>query len=115
MNTRFHVVHNFKIFACIIAFLCTVKTISGQKTDKVYLKNGDVITGEIKNLYLGLLTFDMTGPGKISIKWEEVKGLKSDKIFEITLRQGQVTVRRLTAHFFLNIRSAWMILLNSNE
>jgi hypothetical protein len=66
----------------------------------VYLKNGDVITGEIKNLYLGLLTFDMTGPGKISIKWEEVKGLKSDKIFEITLRQGQVTVRTVDSAFF---------------
>ena len=49
-----------------------------QKTDKVYLKNGDIITGEIKSMKLAMLSFKMDGPGTISIKWEEVVGLKSD-------------------------------------
>jgi hypothetical protein len=34
-----------------------------QKTDKVFLKNGDVVTGEIKSMKLAKLTFDMNGPG----------------------------------------------------
>jgi hypothetical protein len=42
----------------------------GQKTDKVKLKNGDNITGEIMSMKLGRLSFDMDGPGTISIKWE---------------------------------------------
>ncbi len=41
-----------------------------QKTDKVSLKNGDIVTGEIKTLKFGKLRFDMTGPGIIEIKWE---------------------------------------------
>ena len=50
-----------------------------QKTDKVSLKNGDIVTGEIKTLKLGKLRFDMTGPGIIEIKWEEIVTIKSDK------------------------------------
>jgi hypothetical protein len=55
-----------------------------QKTDSVF-ENGDTITGEIKSMKLGLLTYDVTGPGIIDIKWEEVTKIKSDKIFEFTL------------------------------
>jgi len=34
-----------------------------QKTDKVYLKNGDVVTGEIRSMKLAKMSFDMNGPG----------------------------------------------------
>jgi Protein of unknown function, DUF481 len=72
-----------------------------QKTDKVYLKNGDIITGEIKSMKLAMLNFKMDGPGTISIKWEEVVGLKSDKIFEITTRWGSITIGRIDSAFLL--------------
>ena len=77
----------------------TCLTFLGQKTDKVTLKNGDTITGEIKNMKLALLSFKMDGPGTISIKWEEVVGIKSIKIFEFTLRSGAMFVTNLDTLF----------------
>lgn len=71
----------------------------GQKTDKVNLKNGDKITGEIKSMKLGILSFEMDGPGTISIKWEKVTGIFSDKVFEITLEGGKQVVGNLDSIF----------------
>jgi hypothetical protein len=71
-----------------------------QKTDKVYLKNGDVVTGEIKNMKLAKMSFDMNGPGTISIKWEEVLRLTSEKTFEVTLENGVVLVTKIDSLFF---------------
>ena len=71
-----------------------------QKTDKVYLKNGDVVTGEIKNMKLAKLSFDMNGPGIISIKWEEVVQLRSNKTFQVALQDGQILVTKLDSVFF---------------
>jgi Protein of unknown function, DUF481 len=72
---------------------------AGQKTDKVHLKNGDIITGEIKSMKLAMLTFKMDGPGTISIKWEEVIRIQSNKVFEFTLRWGTLTVSTVDSLF----------------
>lgn len=77
----------------------TCLTVLGQKTDKVTLKNGDTLTGEIKNMKLALLSFKMDGPGTISIKWEQVVGIKSNKIFEFTLHSGAMFVTTLDTLF----------------
>ena len=71
-----------------------------QKTDKVFLKNGDVVTGEIISLKLAKLSFDMNGPGKISIKWEEIVQITSDKIFQVSLQDGSVLITKLDTFFF---------------
>lgn len=88
-----------KIFATII-LLTAHQLVLAQKTDKVFLKNGDVVTGEIKSLKLAKLNFDMNGPGIISIKWEEIVRLMSVKTFEITLQNGQVIIAKLDSLFF---------------
>jgi hypothetical protein len=72
----------------------------GQKTDKVFLKNGDVVTGEIKSLKLAKLSFDMNGPGMISIKWEEIVRITSNKTFQVTTQNGQVLLTKLDSLFF---------------
>jgi len=71
-----------------------------QKTDKVYLKNGDVVTGEIRSMKLAKMSFDMNGPGVISIKWEEIIQLRSNKTFQIALQDGQILVTKLDSAFF---------------
>jgi len=97
--------HHLDLIKANIIFLvfiyCIGLTCLAQKTDKVYLKNGDVITGEIKSMKLAMLNFKMDGPGTISIKWEEVTGLKSDKIFEIITRWGTITVGRVDSAFLV--------------
>ncbi len=71
-----------------------------QKTDKVYLRNGDILTGEVKNLKLALLSFDVDGPGKINIKWEKVIRIKSQRTFEIVLTDGEIFLGPLDSAFF---------------
>ena len=71
-----------------------------QKTDKVFLKNGDVVTGEIKSMKLAKMSFDMNGPGIISIKWEEIVKLISDKIFQVSMQNGMVLVTKIDSLFF---------------
>jgi hypothetical protein len=87
--------HHFlsSVFLFVITGCCLVTR--GQKTDKVHLKNGDILTGEIQSMKLGLLTYKMDGPGTISIKWEEVIKISSDKIFEFTLKSGNLVVTTL--------------------
>jgi hypothetical protein len=87
------------ISGILILLACCIVGFS-QKTDKVFLKNGDVITGEIKKLYLAKLSFDMNGPGIISIKWEEVVRIRSNKIFQIYLQDGQVLLASPDSVFF---------------
>jgi hypothetical protein len=83
----------------LIVFMMNSLTGLGQKTDKVYLKNGDMLTGEIKSMQLGLLSYDVTGPGTINIKWEEVTKIISDKIFEFTLANGTMAVTTVDSLF----------------
>src|SRR6188474_897204 len=83
-----------------IIFLFTIFTEAfAQKTDKVALKNGDTVTGEIKYMKFGMLKFDMTGPGKIDIKWEEIVKIRSDKKLQITMRNGDVWITTLDSMF----------------
>jgi hypothetical protein len=99
MRIRFYASPVYGKAALVIFFLSLFSSSFAQKTDKVYLKNGDVLTGQIKRLSLAILIFKMDGPGTIDIKWEEVKGIKSDKVFEINLRGGEVLIARLDSTF----------------
>lgn len=85
-------------FLCAIIFSAAIGL--AQKTDKLFLKNGDVITGEMKSMKFAKLRFDMTGPGIIEIKWEEIVRLKSEKTFQVTLRGGDLLVVNLDSLFF---------------
>jgi hypothetical protein len=85
------------LLVCILSLGCIIS--NAQKTDKVHLKNGDIITGEILSMKLAMLTFKMDGPGTINIKWEEVIQVKSDKVFEFTLRWGKITVGKMDSLF----------------
>jgi hypothetical protein len=88
-----------KIYGLFILLTFTLAGLA-QKTDKVYLKNGDILTGEIKSLKFAQLKIDITGPGKIDIKYEEVIGIKSDKTFQVTLRKGQILITKIDSAFF---------------
>ena len=85
----------------IFVFMLTMGCLStlAQKTDKVTLRNKDTLTGEIMSMKLGMLTYKMDGPGTITIKWEYVTSIKSNKIFEFTLRTGEIVVTSLDSLF----------------
>jgi len=59
-----------------------------QKTDRVVIVNGDVITGEVKGLTRGKLDYNTDDAGRLSIKWEKVIGLTSSHFFEVEMASG---------------------------
>src|SRR6478736_1273382 len=76
----------------IIALTAGDISVYAQKTDNVKLRNGNTLTGEILSMKLGLLTYKMDGPGTISIKWEYVTAINSDKVYDFTLRNGEIII-----------------------
>ena len=63
-----------------------------QQTDIVVLNNGDRITGEIKGLSLGQLTYSTHAASTIYLEWPKIQSVKSDKTFEIELEDGRKLV-----------------------
>lgn len=61
---------------------------SAQKTDRIMLLNGDWVTGEIKQLDAGMLTYKTDAAGTLSVKWEQVRHVISDKILVLRLSDG---------------------------
>jgi hypothetical protein len=97
-NVQLHLPEFLKyILICMLITSCL--NIRAQKTDKVSLKNGDTLTGEIMSMKLGMLTYKMDGPGTITIKWEYVTSVKSNKTFEFTLRNGEIVVTSVDSLF----------------
>jgi len=84
-----------------VIILLTISVLGlAQKTDKVFLSNGNMLTGEIKNMKFAKLSYDVDGPGTISIKWEHVVKITSDKTFQVTMQNGDVLITRPDSAFF---------------
>ncbi len=59
-----------------------------QKTDIVALKNGDRLTGEVKELKFGKLEYSTDDVGTIFIEWDKVIFLKSKSTYEFETEAG---------------------------
>jgi hypothetical protein len=92
--------HNpaLKIFGLIIILMLSEIGLA-QKTDKVTLRNGNMLTGEIKSMKFAKLLFDVDGPGKIDIKWEYIVKIESNKTLQISMRNGDVYVTTMDSLF----------------
>ena len=60
-----------------------------QKTDSVWIRNGDRITGEVKSLSRALLKYSTNDLGTIYIEWDKVVRVSSPATFEVQLSSGQ--------------------------
>lgn len=68
---------------------------AAQKTDLIYLTNGDRITGEVKLLERGRLTVKTHSLGTLSVEWEAVDRIVSDKSLEVELSTGRRVLGKL--------------------
>lgn len=68
-----------------------------QKTDLIYLKNGDRITGEVKTLERGRMMVKTDNIGTIYVEWEAVDRIVSDKTMEVELTDGRRVLGELKA------------------
>lgn len=76
----------------IIAVFCIllVNKANAQKIDTIYHTNGNILTGDFKKLNYGLVTWSMKGMGTISLETPEIANIKSNKQFEIKLKNGLI-------------------------
>ena len=63
--------------------------LAAEKTDVVFLKNGDRITGEVKSLEQGKLRLKTDSAGTIYIEWEAIEGLSTSQNLEVELESGE--------------------------
>lgn len=61
-----------------------------QKTDTIYHINGNVLTGDFKNLTYGVVSWKMDGMGTISLEEVKIKTIVSKKKFEIKMKDDLV-------------------------
>lgn len=59
-----------------------------QKTDVIYMQNGDRLTGEIKELLLGEVYFETSSYGNIKVKWKNIRRIDSDKHIQFETTDG---------------------------
>lgn len=76
------------LFLAAIALAASPAPLLAQKTDTLIVRNGDVMTGEIKEFQRGKVKFSTDAAGTIYVKWTRVLTGKTDKTFEITLEDG---------------------------
>ena len=62
---------------------------NAQLTDVVYLNNGDRMTGSVSVMNLGEMIFETGAMGFVNIKWEDVKGIETDKTIQFETARGE--------------------------
>jgi len=80
--------------SCLVFSLLTLLLLNtqlfAQKTDVVTLLNGDKITGEVKYLRVGILTYSTDNMETVSIQWNKIKSISTQNYFEVEIADGRV-------------------------
>jgi hypothetical protein len=63
--------------------------LAAQKTDLVVMRNGDRITGQVKEVARGMLDYSTDDVGRLSIEWEKVARVTSVHPFEVEVASGR--------------------------
>jgi hypothetical protein len=61
---------------------------AAPKTDIVYFKNGDKLTGEVKSLRRGRLSLNTDATGTITIEWDKIAGIVSNQDIQVETASG---------------------------
>lgn len=77
----------YRTFALFI--LLFTQAALAAKTDVIVLRNGDRITGEVKRLAFGMLTFKTDDMSTLNIKWDKISEVYANKqFFRVELQDG---------------------------
>ena len=72
-----------------LALIASSPVLAREKTDVVWLTNGDRITGEIKQLEHGMLRIGTDSMGEVRIEWDDVERIKSGFEFQFENTHGE--------------------------
>ena len=77
---------------CIVAAACfsCPQYAGAAKTDVLHIKNGDRITGEIKEMQRGEMRIDTAASGEIRVKWDHIVRIESDKHIQFETIDGSI-------------------------
>ncbi len=93
-----------KLRKLLFTILCLLPVIVwGQKKDSVFLRNGQILIGDIKNVKYGKITIDDVDLNILSVKLYKVKTIKSSHRFKITTDNKEIYVGILNQ----GTRSGW--------
>ena len=82
--------HRATLAAALLASIAVIATASAAaKTDIMLFKNGDRLTGEVKSLDRGKVSFDTDAAGVIKVEWDDIGQLYSPATFEVALEDGE--------------------------
>jgi len=82
-------VRYFMIFG-LISLMMTLPLCAADKTDQIWLKNGDHLTGEIKKLQLGIFYFKPKyALNSIEIDWTQVDRIDTVERFNVIFTNGE--------------------------
>ena len=72
----------------ILVLIVSTPALGREKTDVIWLANGDRITGEIKQLEHGKLRLGTESVGEIRIEWDDISRIESDFEFQFERTDG---------------------------
>lgn len=81
----------------VLAALSVTDAHAAPKTDVVVLVNGDHLTGEVKQLEQGKLTFKTDNAGTLHIEWDKIVRLESRQRLQLELSNGDRHIGSVTA------------------
>ena len=77
------------VVAMVAAVLAAGTAAAAGKTDIILFKNGDRLTGEVKALDRGKISFDTDAAGVIKVEWDDIEQLFSTTTYEVALDNGE--------------------------
>ncbi len=88
------VILRYLVVAGLALVLAIVSSASaGEKTDILVMDNGDKITGELKSVRQGQLSYKTDNLGTLTVNWDSVASLVSNKTVEVDRRASDQRVR----------------------
>jgi len=77
------------VLTVCLLLIASASAAEAQKTDSVWIRNGDRITGEVKSLSRALLKYSTDDFGTVYIEWDKVVRITSKATFEVQLNSGE--------------------------
>ena len=81
----------------ILAGLFIILFISAANADELLMKNGDRLQGSVVSMALGKLVFKTSYAGTITIDWDMVARLTTEKPIEVYLRDEKIIIGKVLA------------------
>lgn len=86
--------------ACLVTLLYLLSAPAlADKTDVIYMRNGDRVTCEIKRLERGQLQVSTDGMGTVHIEWDDIAQIVSKETYIVELADGERVQGTLTMPF----------------